>query len=84
MATKPIKSLELHYTMIQFLINRYSPHKLKINGENESLSCNMDIVICSPFHFDTDYHKCNIVQQNACGKKTAIIIIIENDVLFSK
>ena len=25
MAAKPIKSLEMHYTMIQFLINSYRP-----------------------------------------------------------
>ena len=31
MAAKPIKTLELHYTMIQFLINTFIPEKGNIN-----------------------------------------------------
>ena len=31
MAAKPIKSLELHYTMIQFLIKEYRPWKTAVD-----------------------------------------------------
>ena len=46
MAAKPIKSLELHYTMIQFLIKRNPPINLKTaggGGGRQGMGCGFEV-----------------------------------------